>query len=81
MADRDNRAALWKNDRREKDTHPQLTGQAMIDGREYWVSAWTSGEGGRKPVISMSFKPKDEQRQPRAEALKEDVPFDDPLPF
>lgn len=55
---KDNSGALFKNDRREKDTHPHATGTAMIDGVEYWISAWTKdGQKGR--FQSLSFKRKD----------------------
>lgn len=79
--DRNNRGALWKNDRREKDTHPQLQGQATIGGVEFWVSAWTSREGGNKPLVSMTFKEKDSQRTPRDEYIKREEEFDSDLPF
>ena len=76
----ENRGALWKNERREKDTHPNLTGQLNVEGREYWVNAWTSKEGGKKPVVSMSIKAKDENRSPRPQQ-DDDPGFDDSLPF
>lgn len=54
----DNSGALFRNDRKEKDTHPTHTGQALIDGREYWISAWVKeGQNGR--FFSLAFKPKD----------------------
>jgi len=75
-----NRGALWKNERREKDTHPNLTGQLNVEGREYWVNAWTSKEGGKKPVVSMSIKAKDTQTAPRPQ--NDPPPYDDSdLPF
>ena len=59
---KDNTGTLFKNDRREKDTHPHATGTALIDGVEYYVSAWTK-EGKKGKFQSLSFKPK-EQRRP-----------------
>ena len=32
---RDNSGAIFVNDRKEKDTHPDRSGSALIDGREY----------------------------------------------
>ena len=78
--DSSNRGALWKNDKREKDTHPQLKGQAEVDGVEYWVSGWTSNEGGKKPVVSLSFKRKDAQTAPRPEP-PQTKDFDDDIPW
>ncbi len=80
---RDNSGTLWKNDRRENDKHPNAKGTALIDGVEYWVSAWTK-EGQKGKFQSLSFerkdkkpaakpKPKDEAWQARAD--DESVPF------
>jgi Protein of unknown function (DUF1194) len=32
--------ALFKNDKKEKPSHPDYRGDAMIKGRKFWVSAW-----------------------------------------
>jgi len=74
-----NRGALWKNEKRESDTHPNLTGSLNVEGKEYWVSAWTSKEGGKKPLVSFSIKSKDSQRAPNPKPVEDD--FDDSLPF
>ena len=37
---RDNTGTLFKNDRKELDTHPDYNGKALISGVEYWISAW-----------------------------------------
>lgn len=60
---RDNSGSLFKNERREKDTHPHATGTAMIGGVLYEISAWTK-EGRKGKFQSLSFKPKQERREP-----------------
>jgi hypothetical protein len=64
---RDNSGTLFKNDKREKDSHPNATGKAMIGGVMYYVSAWTK-DGSKGKFQSLSFKPVDEaqpsQKQP-----------------
>ena len=55
---RDNSGSLFKNDRKEQDNHPDYTGTAKVQGREYYMSAWVKeGKSGRK-FFSFSFKPK-----------------------
>jgi hypothetical protein len=39
---KDNSGSLFKNDKRENDSQPHAKGSAMVDGVEYWVSAWTN---------------------------------------
>jgi len=56
---RDNSGSLFKNEKKEKDTHPDYTGNGMIDGREYWFSAWIKRDRNGKAFMSLAFKPKD----------------------
>ncbi len=39
---RDGEGSLFKNERREKDTHPNLKGSIRINGQDYWLDAWTN---------------------------------------
>jgi hypothetical protein len=78
---RENSGTLFKNDKREKDTHPHATGSALIGGVEYWVSAWTK-EGKNGKFQSLAFKPKTENTgagvKHNAGKLEED---EDTIPF
>jgi hypothetical protein len=80
---KDNSGSLFKNDRREKDTHPHATGTALIDGVAYWVSAWTK-EGKSGKFQSLAFRKKEEKAPDGRvkhntgkldEDLDSDVPF------
>lgn len=68
---RDMSGTLFKNDKREKDSHPHATGTAIIDGVEYWVSAWTK-DGAKGKFQSLAFKRKEE----RAAQIREQSPRD-----
>ena len=78
MADYDNnnRGALFVNDRKEKDTHPDYRGSIEADGVEYWVSCWIKEpRGGGKKYLSLALTPKDEQASssPRRAAPSSDA--------
>lgn len=55
---RDNSGSLFKNERKEKETHADYRGECLIDGVAYYMDAWLkTAESGRK-WMSFSFKPK-----------------------
>jgi hypothetical protein len=57
---KDMSGTLFKNDKREKETHPHAKGTALIDGVEYWVSAWTK-EGAKGRFQGLSFQKKEQR--------------------
>ena len=83
---RDNSGSMFKNDRKEKETHPDYKGTALINGVEMWMSSWLkTGANGTK-FMSFSFQPKEQQQarnpMPAPPALKQPAPdFDDDMPF
>lgn len=83
---RDNSGSLFKNDKREKDSHPNAKGTAMIDGVEYWVSAWTKeGKSGKFQSLSFQKKEAKTEGKPEAKATPESKgafdDFEDDIPF
>lgn len=60
--DNTNRGQFWRNEKKEKDTHPDWTGSINIDGVEYWLSGWSKKPDAhpRAPSVSLSFKRKEE---------------------
>lgn len=59
--------ALFKNDRKEKDSHPDYKGDALIDGKLWWVSAWINESKSGTKYMSMSFKLKEPMNSPAPE--------------
>jgi hypothetical protein len=78
---KDMSGSLFNNDRKEKETHPDRTGTAKIDGREYWVSGWIK-DGAKGKFMSLAFKPKDGKTEERIPgSAKTPVNIDDDVPF
>jgi hypothetical protein len=57
--------SIFKNERKTSDSHPSMTGSALIDGVEYFVDAWTN-ESAKGRYQSLKFKRKDKQPLPAA---------------
>lgn len=74
--DNTNSGALFANTERKTDKHPNARGTLNVEGREYWISAWTKTSKKGDKYQSLSIQAKDEQPK-SAEA----TPFDDPIPF
>ncbi len=72
--------SLFKNERKEKDTHADYQGTCLIDGTEYWINAWI--KKGKVTFMSLAFKAKDRQEsrsggggQPARKEPGGDIPF------
>ena len=61
---KDNSGSLFKNDKREKETHAHARGSALIDGVSYYVDAWTNTDKNGNKYQSLKFKRKDTQAAP-----------------
>lgn len=81
--------SIFRNDKREKDTQPQMKGDALIDGVEYWVSAWTNqSQNSGERYQALKFTRKDEAAEkgmasvkattgmaPASDIVEDDIPF------
>lgn len=80
---KDGSGALFKNDRKEKESHPDYKGDILINGTEYWLSAWIK-EGKSGKFMSLSAQPKDAKPAAKPTQKKaEPAPFldDDDIGF
>jgi hypothetical protein len=46
--------SLFKNDRKTSETHPDLNGTIMVNGKEHWLSAWKK-DGKKGPFYSVTI--------------------------
>lgn len=68
--DNTNTGMLRKNQRKEKDSHPDYRGKINVNGMDFWLSAWIKvGREGSKlageKYMSLSLQPIEEQQPPR----------------
>ena len=82
--DNSNRGAIFKNDDKQQDNHPDYKGSLNVNGVDLWVSGWlkTSEKTGKK-FMSLSVKPKDEKTVTQASKTKSSGfdEMDDNVPF
>lgn len=83
--DRTNTGALFKNDRKERDTHPDYRGSINVAGQEFWLSAWIKKDRNGKSFMSLSVQAKDGQQATRQQRTEQSgaghTPLDDDIPF
>lgn len=79
--ERDNSGAVFVNDHKQKDTHPDRKGSAKINGVDYWVSGWLKKDRNGKQFLSLSFtekqdeKPKSRQREEEKKQKEPEINF------
>jgi hypothetical protein len=70
--------ALFKNERKEKDSHPDYRGDCKLGGKDYWISAWIK-KGAKGTFMSLALQPKEDAQGRRQGGKQEDnggdVPF------
>lgn len=87
MSENKNSGALFRNDKRATEQHPEYTGKITIEGREFYLSAWVNEMRNGQKYFAIKATPKaattpaatTAPAQPRPGVVVAD-PIDD-LPF
>lgn len=78
--DNTNSGALFRNDRKSTDRHPDYTGSLNVNGTDFWLSGWLKTKRDGAKFFSLSIKPKiGDAQEPRDSSSKpglyDDIPF------
>lgn len=80
--DNTNSGALFKNNKKQTEKHPDYTGTINVGGQEFWISSWIKESAKGVKYMSLSVSPKEEQKTaPPAKPEPAPVDDDDSIPF
>jgi|TARA_R100001163_G_C4975346_1_gene133668 uncharacterized protein (DUF736 family) len=60
--DNTNGGALFPNDKKQKETHPDYRGNINVDGKEFWIKGWKKTAKTGMKFLSLSVTAKEEQQ-------------------
>ena len=74
-----NTGSLFRNDKKESETHPDYRGSLMVDGvGDFWLSAWINEKPDGSKYMSIKCNAKEEQARP-AQSNSASSASDDPF--
>jgi len=74
--DNTNSGALFTNDDKMTDRHPDIKGTLNVEGVEYWCSGWNNTSKAGKDYISLKI----EKKKPKPQTHTPQNSYDGPAP-
>jgi hypothetical protein len=74
--DNKDRGALFKNDDKREERHPDYKGSLNVGGVDYWISSWLQTSKAGAKYMSLSVTPKNANNT-RAPVQSKSAPADD----
>jgi hypothetical protein len=81
---KDGQGSLFRNNRKEQESHPDHTGTIKVAGVEYWLNGWVRETKNGQKYFSLSVKPKQARTladPPPPSQERQTDPFNDEVPF
>lgn len=66
--------ALFTNDKKEKDSQPDMKGNAKVDGVEYWVAGWWETSKSGLEYLSIKLTEKEAAEPPARKPASKSAP-------
>ena len=82
--DNTNKAVIFKNNKKEKDTQPDYNGTINVEGKEYTISLWIKeGKAGKffSGSIKEPYKKEKEAAEKELKSFSEKINTENDLPF
>ena len=74
MENKDMTGVLFPVENKQSDKHPNLTGNVLIKGEKYYISARTNTAKSGKKYISLKIN-EDQKKQANTPTENDDIPF------
>ena len=74
MENKDMTGVLFPVENKQSDKHPNLTGNVLIKGEKFYLSAWTNTSKNGKKYISLKANA-EQKKQDNTPTQNDDIPF------
>jgi|TARA_X000001388_G_scaffold61460_1_gene47014 uncharacterized protein (DUF736 family) len=74
MENKDMSGVLFPVENKQSDKHPNLTGNVIIKGEKFYLSAWTNTSKNGKKYISLKANA-EQKKQDNTPTQNDDIPF------